>query len=304
MYGRHLRPFRHHVTRVAVAAAVATGLTLTSIPAAQAAPSDWTIVAHRGGSAATPEGTFAAFRYMLLRGVDAVEVDLNFTRDGVPVVMHDLLLDRTTDCTGPVTAITVAALMKCDAGSWFNLKFAGERVPTLAKMFNFVASRRKNFTYFLHVKITSKSGAKKIWTIAKKKGLQNRVVPISGSTTELGYLKKVGFTRVGYVFNAPIGWSSSYQYLIPYNVTSNPELVAGAHARGQWVLPVENHPHSAGALAGLDIDGILANDLDRALILAGRLAPKPGTTFQGEPGEPEPTTIPVGEPRTTGPNDF
>lgn len=305
MHPCHLRPIRHWLTR-ALVAAVTAGLTLTAIPAAEAAPSDWTIVAHRGGSAVTPESTLAAFRYMLLRGVDAVEFDVSFTRDGVPVVLHDSTLNRTTNCRGPVSAITLAALKKCDAGSWFAAEFAGERVPTVTKALDFISARRKSFTYFLHMKVTSKSGAAKVYALVRKRGLQGRAIPVSSSATELGYLKKAGFKRVGLVFNSPAGWSSRYPFLIPYNVTSNPRVVATAHSRGQKVFPVENHPHSLGALAGLDIDGVLANNIDKALILAGRLAAARGGTFQGEGenGEPEPTVIPMGKPRTTGPNDF
>lgn len=301
---RHLSPIGHRVGRIAVVGVLSSGLTLTTVPAAQAAPSDWAVVAHRGGVVATPESTFAAMRYMLLRGVDSVELDIRFTREGAPVVMHDDLLDRTTDCTGSVRAISLARVKRCDAGSWFGAQFAGEPVPTLAKAFNYVGKRSKRVKFFLHMKTATAAEAAKIAKLVRKKKLTKRVVPIADSMAKLRRLEKAGLRKVGLVFNDPAGWSAGADYLIPYNVTSTPAVVAAAHGRGQIVYPVENKPHSAGALAGLDIDGILANDIDKVLILAGRLAPPPGHQFAGEPAAPEPTVIPEGEPRTTGPMDF
>lgn len=88
-------------------------------------------VAHRGFSAIAPENTLAAFREALSTGVNAVEFDVHLTADGVPVVMHDETLERTTNGSGPVAAIDMAALARLDAGSWFAPQFAGEHVPTL-----------------------------------------------------------------------------------------------------------------------------------------------------------------------------
>lgn len=89
------------------------------------------IVAHRGAAAIAPENTLSALRVSLQRGIDFVEVDLRLTADGVPVLMHDATVDRTTDGTGEVSGYTLAELKTLDAGGWFGPRFAGERVPTL-----------------------------------------------------------------------------------------------------------------------------------------------------------------------------
>jgi glycerophosphoryl diester phosphodiesterase len=68
-------------------------------------------------------------------GADGVELDVHLSADGVPVVMHNLTVDETTDGTGQVTDKTLAELKELDAGSKFAPEFAGERIPTLAEVF-------------------------------------------------------------------------------------------------------------------------------------------------------------------------
>lgn len=102
------------------------------------------VVGHRGAAALAPENTLASIRAAAETGVDWVEVDAKLARDGVPVLMHDDTLDRTTNATGPAAALTSGALGRLDAGSWFDAervaaglqdapRFAGEPVPTLAQ---------------------------------------------------------------------------------------------------------------------------------------------------------------------------
>ena len=88
-------------------------------------------IAHRGASARAPENTLAAFAAAIQDGADAIELDVQRTEDGVPVVLHDPTLDRTTDGRGPLAATTLEALRRLDAGAWFAPRFRGERVPTL-----------------------------------------------------------------------------------------------------------------------------------------------------------------------------
>ncbi len=100
-------------------------------------------IAHRGasGSGLAPENTLAAFEQAIQLGVDAVELDVRATRDGVVVVMHDPTIDRTTDREGPVDEWTFAQLRQADAGQWFGPGFSGERVPTLQEVFDLIRHR-------------------------------------------------------------------------------------------------------------------------------------------------------------------
>jgi len=85
------------------------------------------LVAHRGASGEFPENTVLAFRAGLEQGADALEFDVRVTADGVPVVIHDATVDRTTDGTGPVARLHLSDLALLDAG-------AGERVPTVERV--------------------------------------------------------------------------------------------------------------------------------------------------------------------------
>jgi glycerophosphoryl diester phosphodiesterase len=78
-----------------------------------------TVIAHRGGSKLRPENTILAFEHAVALGVDAIECDVHLSKDGEVVVMHDDTLDRTTDHTGPVAALTAAQLAQVDAGARF-----------------------------------------------------------------------------------------------------------------------------------------------------------------------------------------
>lgn len=90
------------------------------------------LVAHRGLSSRAPENTLAAVTAAADAGLTWVEVDVDLLGDGTPVLIHDSTLDRTTDRTGRYDRLTVADLEGVDAGSWFDRRFAGEPVPTLA----------------------------------------------------------------------------------------------------------------------------------------------------------------------------
>lgn len=81
-----------------------------------------------------PENTLAAFRRAAEMGADGVELDVQCTADGVPVVIHDFTLERTTDGRGLVRQATWANLQTLDAGAWFAPAFAGQRIPSLEEV--------------------------------------------------------------------------------------------------------------------------------------------------------------------------
>jgi glycerophosphoryl diester phosphodiesterase len=95
---------------------------------------DFMVIAHRGASSYAPENTLAAFDLALDLGCRHLELDVDLTRDGHIIVMHDDTVDRTTNGTGPVGSHTLAELRALDAGAWFGAQFAGERIPTYAEV--------------------------------------------------------------------------------------------------------------------------------------------------------------------------
>jgi glycerophosphoryl diester phosphodiesterase len=96
-------------------------------------PKEITPIAHRGASSYAPENTFAAFDLAVEMGIGEIELDVHFTKDSQIIVIHDETLDRTTNSTGPVCDWTLEELQSLDAGSWFDEKFSGEKIPALGE---------------------------------------------------------------------------------------------------------------------------------------------------------------------------
>jgi glycerophosphoryl diester phosphodiesterase len=125
--------------RGAVAAAVAVPLAV-GVPTAASGddPKQADIMGHRGASMMAPENTLAAYSYGARAHSDYLELDVQLTSDGVPALMHDATLTRTTDVEEVypdggryVGDFTWAELQQLDAGSWYDERFAGERIPRL-----------------------------------------------------------------------------------------------------------------------------------------------------------------------------
>ena len=98
-------------------------------------------VAHRGYCAVAPENTMPALTAAVLGGATYLEFDVRTTADGVPVVIHDRTVDRTTDGSGHVWDLTVDEIRALDAGSWFSPAYAGVRVPLLTEALDLLRPR-------------------------------------------------------------------------------------------------------------------------------------------------------------------
>jgi glycerophosphoryl diester phosphodiesterase len=87
-------------------------------------------VAHRGASGYAPENTIAAFDKGVEMKADYIEIDVQRSKDGELVIIHDTKVDRTTDGTGYVKDLTFEQIRSLDAGSWKGEQFKGEKIPT------------------------------------------------------------------------------------------------------------------------------------------------------------------------------
>jgi glycerophosphoryl diester phosphodiesterase len=144
-----------YVRSVAATAAAILGVgTLAGPGTAEAGerPGEPVVVAHRGASAYAPENTLAAVDMAAELDIKWVETDVQRTRDGKLVVIHDDTLKRTTDvekvfpgrAPWKVFDFTAAEIARLDAGSWFGREYAGERVPTLTQYLRRVALHRQS----------------------------------------------------------------------------------------------------------------------------------------------------------------
>ncbi|MCA0171161.1 glycerophosphodiester phosphodiesterase [Bacillus sp. RAR_GA_16] len=98
------------------------------------------IFAHRGASRQCPENTLSAYKRAVELGAEGIEIDIQLSKDGIPVVIHDRTLKRTTSGKGIVTNTTFADLKNLDAGSWFSPKFQDERIPSLEEVLTFASN--------------------------------------------------------------------------------------------------------------------------------------------------------------------
>lgn len=101
----------------------------------------YSLIGHRGAASEAPENTLASIEKALTYGVDRVEVDVQMTKDGQIILMHDRTLNRTTSGKGAVKNLTLAEIKELDAGAWFGQTFVGEKVPTLEEVINLIDAR-------------------------------------------------------------------------------------------------------------------------------------------------------------------
>lgn len=139
------------------------------------------VIGHRGYCAVAPENTLPSFQLALDAGADLIELDYQHSKDGVPIVIHDPILDRTTDARKKwkrrrikVSRTAATEIQTLDAGSWFDAKFAGTKVPLLTEALDFICG---NGSVAL---IERKSGdAATLAKLLREHKLINRVVVIS-----------------------------------------------------------------------------------------------------------------------------
>ncbi len=103
------------------------------------------IVCHKGANKVAPENTFAAAQQAIDWGATTIEADVWTSRDGEMVIIHDSTVDRTTDGTGHVVALTSTELAALDAGGWFDPAFAGEPIPRLRDFLTWIKGKARVF---------------------------------------------------------------------------------------------------------------------------------------------------------------
>ena len=140
--------------------------------------------AHRGGSLLAPENTLMAFDLGAKLGADALELDIQETRDGELVVIHDTTLDRTTDARGPVGDFTLDELRRLDAGyrfspdgaATFPFRGQGLTIPTLREVFARFPDLRVN----IDLKESNPARERRLWELIQEHEAQDRTLVASG----------------------------------------------------------------------------------------------------------------------------
>lgn len=135
------------------------------------------VFAHRGGCALGPENTLVAFDRGLLAGADGLELDVHLSADGLAVVHHDAMLDRTTSASGPLAALTAAELARVDAGCRFEdggtfpFRHQGVGIPTLAD----VLRRYPDTRIIVEMKVNTREMGEAVARDVRRAGAAERV---------------------------------------------------------------------------------------------------------------------------------
>lgn len=223
------------------------------------------IIAHRGYSSVFPENTLAAFAGALDIGVDYIELDVQLSRDGQVIVMHDDSLKRTTGVDGSPTEFTVEELAGLDAGSWFDASFAGEKIPTLEEALNLI--RDTQCGVYLELKDIGETEGfvESVLEVAEKCGMTQRCLFASFQYDYLARLKELD-GNLATLYNTSSGKTSlPEEFPADYyglNLdTIRQETVKAIHEAGKqafvWTV---NTPSQMTNVQAMGIDGIVTND--------------------------------------------
>ncbi|MCX8090140.1 MAG: glycerophosphodiester phosphodiesterase family protein [Verrucomicrobiae bacterium] len=252
------------------------------------------VIAHRGYSAVAPENTLPSFQLAKAAAPDLIELDYHHARDGVPVVIHDETLDRTTDAVAKwggskirVDSRTAGELQTLDAGKWFDPRFAGTRLPTLREAVAFI---QKDHVTLIERKAGDPTTLVKL---LREHGWVNQLVVQSFDWEFLTGLHQLEPKQVLGALGPPskrdgrrltdaekalsVEWIDGAvktgARIVVWNRQVSGETVVAAHARGLkvWVYTI-NEPALAEQLLELGVDGIITDNpalMWRTLALRG-----------------------------------
>ena len=147
-------------------------------------------VNHRGYNSIAPENTISAYKLSKEYGFYYVEADVSFTSDGVPVLLHDATIDRTSNGTGTISEMTFEQVRTYDFGSWKSADYAGELIPSFEEFIIFC--KKAGLHPYIEVKSPfTTDNAQTLVDIVKRCGMIDKVTWISFSNTYLGYIKGI-----------------------------------------------------------------------------------------------------------------
>jgi len=230
------------------------------------------VIAHRGASAYAPENTLAAFTLAAEQQADAIELDVDLTRDGHVVVMHDATIDRTTDGHGRVADLTLAEVRRLEAGAWKAAAFSGERVPLLEEVFEALGQRMLINVEIKGMSLRGSGIEAKVAALIEKHGLIDRALVSSFNPFALRrakYLNPRLACGLIYAPDLPIFLRDAWLAPLipgldarhPHHSQVNQVLVDRFHARG-WAVNVwtVNQAGIARTMAEAGVDGLMGDD--------------------------------------------
>lgn len=235
------------------------------------------VLGHRGVPGAAPENTIDSFRLAMAMGAHGIELDVHLSRDGELVVIHDELVDRTTDGAGPVGSFTLAELKRLNAAARFAGGYRHQGIPTLEEVVDAVGPDAL-------INIEVKSGVilypgieRKLAEFIDARALAGRVIVSSFNHYSLVEFKRyVPSVDVGLLYTAALvdPWLYAQrvgaQALHPLHYSVTSELVSVSHEYGIRVNPwTPNSEEHIRRVVAAGADTIITNHPDLALKVLG-----------------------------------
>jgi len=245
------------------------------------------VIAHRGGGALAPENTMSAFELADSSGADVLEADVQPSRDGRIMVIHDATVDRTSNGSGSVAALTLGELKSLDFGWRFDppgetghsLRGRGVTIPTLEELFDRLPGR----VFSIDIRSKDSRFAAEVVRLVVRRGLTKHVIfgsfwhgvtrsllratpRVAVSADTLAGLRLLAASYLP----VPRRWiPRADAYMLPARLgslrTVTPLLVQTAHRAGRRVYAwTVDDPELMRALLGIGADGIITNRTDIA----------------------------------------
>lgn len=241
-------------------------------------------MAHRGQRATFPEQTLEAYEAAIRLGAEGIETDVQRTRDGHLAMLHDLTLDRTTAGRGPIAEHDWATVRELDAGTWFDPRFAGCRVPSLEETIDLVVGA--GLVLCVEIKGTTADAPGTAVAVARhlrERDLLDRVfissfdhAALAAARAEVGSpllaperLPDVGYSRPDLAVEQAVALDAAALQHRWEDLT--PEVVEAVHAAGTaiWSWPIDTL-ESIERSVELGVDAIIGDDVPLLLEGLGR----------------------------------
>ncbi|MDD6036965.1 MAG: glycerophosphodiester phosphodiesterase family protein [Lachnospiraceae bacterium] len=221
------------------------------------------ITAHRGASGAAPENTMAAIELAVEEGADYTEIDVRLTADGVPVLLHDKALFRTTRVLKNVDEVTYEELSGYDAGYGYSAEYAGERVPALRDVFE-----RFGGKIGFNIELKNNNDKVLVQTVTElieEYGLEESCIITSASYIQLIWVKEINRElKTGYILSMVYGdfyESEAADFFSIHSGYVSEQVVKQAHSLGKeihvWTVNRENELKRMKAIG---VDNIITDN--------------------------------------------
>jgi glycerophosphoryl diester phosphodiesterase len=260
------------------------------------------IVAHRGASGHAPENTCEAFLLALQMKADYIELDVQMSRDGVPIVFHDSVIDRTTDQKGKLGDFSASELQQMDAGSWFNMAFpvkahpeyAGLGIPTLQETIDLIKSSPAG----LYIELKSpelqpSNFESEVLNLIRLNHFEERVIICSFGMNSLQKIRSLDpliktavLISDSRVHSISLACAVSSGMLSMRHDLITHSLAAQAHEKGMSIAAwTVNEEEKMRRLIRFSVDSIITNYPDRLHRLLGMVAPHASSSEKGDMNE-------------------